>query len=194
MINKTNNPIIVMFLACSLIITGSATLYNAIAMAFAIILVLVINAAIFGLLKKVINEDIRLITKAIIIATVSIIVTMLINAFVPNGYKGIELPLATLAVDLLVWIDSKNNNSISGSLKNALSAAGFIVIMGAIRELLGSGKLLGYAIPFFKDHTIAIFNNVSGGLLVFACGLAILNKKYPVTKSDIAGLFDEEDK
>ena len=62
-----------------------------------------------------------------------------------------------------------------------------LLLMATVREVLGAGSFAGVAIPFLKDHTIDIFSQAPGGLMVYGLLIfavtAITQGKAPKKKS-----------
>lgn len=177
-----NNPVLVLFLATTVVIGSTASLKGALTMAVAVILVLVLSSVVIALLNKVLTDDIRFISTVIIVATVASLVQMLMNAFLPAGYKMVSLYVAILAVDLSIYANLKNNSglTVSTALKNSIKTglyyAVVILVLAAFREVFGSGTFFGKAVPVLSENNIAVLTTAPGGYVLLAFIMAFCNK------------------
>ncbi len=148
-----DNPIFVQLLGmCSaLAITTSAI--NGIGMGVAVTVVLVGSNIVISLLRKVIPDEVRIPAFIIIIATFVTIIDMFMHAYTFELYQslGVFIPLIVVNCAILGRAESfASKNGLADSIVDGLGMGiGFtfaIVILGAIREFLGSGSILGFQI------------------------------------------------
>ena len=147
------NPIFVQLLGmCSaLAITTSA--FNGIGMGIAVTVVLIGSNMVISLLRKVIPDEVRIPAFIIIIATFVTIIDMFMHAYTFELYQslGVFIPLIVVNCIILGRAESfASKNGVVDSIIDGLGmGVGFtfaIVILGAIREFLGSGSILGFQI------------------------------------------------
>lgn len=148
-----DNPIFVQLLGmCSaLAITTSAI--NGIGMGVAVTVVLVGSNIVISLLRKVIPDEVRIPAFIIIIATFVTIIDMFMHAYTFELYQslGVFIPLIVVNCIILGRAESfASKNGVVDSIIDGLGmGVGFtfaIVVLGAIREFLGSGSILGFQI------------------------------------------------
>jgi electron transport complex protein RnfE len=148
-----DNPIFVQLLGmCSaLAITTSAI--NGIGMGAAVTVVLVGSNIVISLMRKVIPDEVRIPAFIIIIATFVTIIDMFMHAYTFELYQslGVFIPLIVVNCIILGRAESfASKNGVVDSIVDGLGmGVGFtmaIVILGSIRELLGSGSILGLQI------------------------------------------------
>ena len=142
---------------------------NGIGMGLAVTFVLMCSNAIISLLRKVIPNQVRIPAFVLIIATFVTIVRLLLDKLLPDIYEslGIYLPLIVVNCIILARAESfASKNSVLPSIADGLfMGLGFTIaltIMGAFREILGSGQLFGvrlfnFSIDFFASSAGAFF-------------------------------------
>jgi Na+-transporting NADH:ubiquinone oxidoreductase subunit D len=106
-----------------------------------------------SLLRHIMPRSIRLILEMTLIASAVIVVDELLKAFAPGVSTILSIFVGLIITNCLVLARVETyalNNGVWASLidgiGNGLGYGWILVSMGAIRELLGSGSLLGYPI------------------------------------------------
>ncbi|MCV6638812.1 electron transport complex subunit E [Candidatus Albibeggiatoa sp. nov. NOAA] len=181
-----NNPVLAQSLAlCPLLaVTTSAT--NGLGMGLATLLVIVATSVIISLLREIITPEVRIPVFILLIAATVTIVDMMMNAFVHDLYKvlGLFIPLIVTNCMILGRAESFASRFPVklAALDGLMMGLGFLwvlVLLGAIREIIGSGTLFANAslllgqsfafmeltlIPDYKGYLIMILP--PGGFLV----------------------------
>ena len=174
------NPVLCLVLGTcpTLAVTTSAS--NAIGMGLAATMVLVCSNAVISALRKFIPDKVRIPAYITVIAGFVTIVQMLVKAFAPaiNDSLGIFLPLIVVNCIILGRAEMfAGKNPVVPSILDGLGmGVGFtaaLLLMGMIRELLGSGTLFGAQILPFQ---ILIFILPPGGFFVFGMLIMLANK------------------
>ena len=107
---------------------------------------------------------------------------MLMNAFIPEVYEMIGLYVAVVAVNLVVFseaeaaADSSVGTAVLQAVITGLSFTAILLVMGAIRELLGSASIAGKEVAFLADYRIPLLATAPGGYLVASIVAALLSK------------------
>ena len=174
----TNNMVFAQMLAlCPLLaVTGTAT--NGLGMGMATIVVLVLSGAVVSLFRNIITPEIRIPEFVLIIASVVTLVDMTMNAWMHELYKvlGLFIPLIVTNCAILGRAEAfASKNTVGASVFDGLMMGlGFtlvLVILGATREILGSGTLfanasllLGQNFSFLETTLIEDYR----GFLLFA--------------------------
>jgi len=147
-----NNVVLSQMLAlCPLLaVTGTAT--NGLGMGIATIVVMVIATCIVASSREIITQEVRIPVFVLLIAGVVTLVDMYINAYLHELYKvlGLFIPLIVTNCAILGRVESfSSRNSIIPSMVDGLMMGiGFtivLVVLGASREILGSGTLFANA-------------------------------------------------
>ncbi|MCF7981077.1 MAG: electron transport complex subunit E [Pseudomonadales bacterium] len=155
----TNNIVFSQMLAlCPLLaVTGTAT--NGLGMGFATIAVLVASGLTVSLFRNVITPEVRIPTFVLIIATIVTLVDMIMNAWMHELYKvlGLFIPLIVTNCAILGRAEAfASKNSVGASAFDGLMMGlGFtlaLVLLGAVREIIGSGTLFANAALLLGEH------------------------------------------
>lgn len=144
------NPVLVQLLGLCPTLAVTNTVENSIAMGLATFFVLVGSSFLVSSLKKLIPNEVRISAFILIIATFVTIVDMLLQAIVPDIHKALGAFIALIVVNCMILGRQEafaSKRPIGRSVLDAVgTGAGFMVallMMGAFRELLGNGSLLG---------------------------------------------------
>lgn len=169
------NPLLILFLGACTAMGATTTLLGAVAMGVAALVVMVLSALVITALKKVIPECARIPAVVIIVTGFVSIVQMLMNAFLPEIYQMLGIYVAVAAVDLLIF-GTADESYVVRAVKNGLRFLVILVIMGLVREVLGSGSVAGFDIAFLADYTIPVMTKAPGGFVVYSILAAVISK------------------
>ncbi|MBN2572201.1 MAG: electron transport complex subunit E [Ignavibacteriales bacterium] len=160
-----NNPIFkqVLGMCPTLAVTTSAL--NGIAMALATTFVLFFSSTIISFIRKLIPSQVRIASYIVIVATFVTIVDLVMKAQFPELSKALGPYIPLIVVNCIILgraeaFASKNN--VGRSMLDALGmGSGFLialVMLGSIRELLGTGTILGFQVMpnFYEPWLIMI--------------------------------------
>jgi electron transport complex protein RnfE len=143
-----NNPAIVQLLGLCPLLAVTASVVNAIGLAAATALVLVCSNTSVSLIRNIVSDAIRLPAFVMIIASAVTCIELLMQAFTYELYEilGIFLPLITTNCVILGRADgfASRNSLAPAAYDGLIMGAGFglvLVLLGALRELLGTGAL-----------------------------------------------------
>jgi electron transport complex protein RnfE len=148
-----DNPIFVQLLGmCSaLAITTSAI--NGIGMGAAVTVVLIGSNIVISLMRKIIPDEVRIPAFIIIIATFVTIIDMFMHAYTFELYQALGVFIPLIVVNCIILGRAESFASKNGVLDSIFDGLGMgvgftlaIVILGSIRELLGSGTIFGMQI------------------------------------------------
>ena len=169
------NPLLILFLGACTAMGATTTLLGAVAMGVAALIVMVLSALVITALKKVIPECARIPAVVIIVTGFVSIVQILMNAFLPEIYQMLGIYVAVAAVDLLIF-GTADESCVVRAVKNGLRFLVILVIMGLVREVLGSGSVAGFDIAFLADYTIPVMTKAPGGFVVYSILAAVISK------------------
>jgi electron transport complex protein RnfE len=143
-----NNPAIVQLLGLCPLLAVTGSVVNAIGLASATTLVLVCSNSCVSLIRNVVSDAIRLPAFVMIIAAAVSCIELLMQAFAYQLYEilGIFLPLITTNCVILGRADgfASRNSFAPAAYDGLVMGLGFglvLVLLGSIRELLGTGAL-----------------------------------------------------
>ena len=143
-----NNPALVQLLGLCPLLAVTASVVNAMGLAAATMFVLVISNLCVSLIRNVVSDTIRLPAFVMIIAAAVTAIELLMQAYAYELFQilGIFLPLITTNCVILGRADAfASKHPILPSVYDGfIMALGFgivLVLLGAVRELLGTGGL-----------------------------------------------------
>ena len=155
---------------------------DSLGMGAAVIFVLVCSNVIISLLRNIIPDKVRIPCFIVIIATFVTIVSMLMEAFLPDLYASLGMFISLIVVNCIILGRAESfasHNPVGESALDGLfMGLGFtlsITVMGIIREILGKGMLFGATLWDFK---IEFFAKPAGAFLTYALLIAIFNVCY----------------
>ncbi len=177
------NPVFFQLLGMcpTLAVTNSAI--NGFSMGLAVIFVLVCSGIVISSIRKLIPSEVRIPTFVIIIASFVTVIDLLFKAQLPEISKalGPYIPLIVVNCIILGRQEAFNyKNSLLPSIFDNLGMGiGFtlaLIILGSIREILGSGSVFGYQIlgSYFRPWIIMILP--PGAFLTLGVLIGVINK------------------
>ncbi len=176
------NPIFVLLLGMCPTLATTSSAINGMSMGLATMFVLVCSNAAISLLKNVIPDMVRIPAYIVVIATFVTIIEMLMNAYVSAlaDSLGIFIPLIVVNCIVLGRAESfASKNSVVSSIFDGLGIGlGFtfaLSLLGAIRELLGTGKIFSLNI-YPEQFGSLIFVLAPGAFIVLGFLIALFNK------------------
>jgi electron transport complex protein RnfE len=147
-----------MLALCPLLaVTTSAT--NGLGLGLASTVVLLMTNALISMLRNVISPQVRIPVFIVLIATVVTLVDMAINAWLHPLYKVLGLFVALIVTNCAVFGRAESfasRHPVLPAMADALSMGlGFtwvLILIGAIREIIGSGTLFANASLLLGAH------------------------------------------
>ncbi len=183
------NPVLILMLGLCSVLAVSTSVVNAAGMTLAFSFVLIGSEVTISIMRNVIPKTLRVRIFIVVRGSFTTIMSLLLQAFLPDLNKalGIFIPLVVVNCIIIGRVEAfASKKSLSESIFDALGMGfgyGIIIIsIGAIRELLGSGTILGYPV-FGSNYKAALFFILPpGAFLVIGIEIAILNKVLSVSK------------
>jgi electron transport complex protein RnfE len=177
----SENPILVLVLGtCPTLATTSSSL-NGMGMGIATTFVLAGSNVVISLLTNVIPDKVRIPAFVVIIASFVTMVDLIMQAYVPDLYVtlGIFIPLIVVNCIVLGRAEAfASKNSVFSSLLDGLGMGlGFTIalgVLGAFREIAGSGSLFGH--KFIPGDGILVFILAPGAFIALGFLIAIVNQ------------------
>ncbi len=159
------NPVFRLALGLCPALAVSTSVENALGMGAAATFVLLGSNIVISLLGKVIPAKVRIPCFVVVIASFVTIVELVMGAYLPELSKSLGIFIPLIVVNCIILgraeaFASKNGLwlSIMDGLGMGLGFTFAIVLIGAIREILGDGKFFGYMVfgPGFQPVLIMI--------------------------------------
>lgn len=172
-----NNVALSQMLALCPLLAVTTTATNGLGMGLATLVVMVTANFVASSLRHIVTPQVRIPVFIVLIASIVTIVDMWLNAWMHELYKvlGLFIPLIVTNCAILGRVESfASKNTPVPALFDGLSMGlGFIwvlVIVGAVREIIGSGTLFAHASlllgPGFEWLEVSIIPDYQGVLLL----------------------------
>lgn len=177
-----DNPVFVMLLGMCPTLGVTSSAINGLGMGLATTFVLVMSNIVVALVKDFIPEKVRIPSFIVIIASFVTIVEMVMQAYLPALFEALGLFIPLIVVNCLVLgraeaFASKNTlgSSVVDGLGMGLGFSMALTMLGAVRELFGSGKIFG--LPLFSEsYGMLIFVLAPGAFIALGYLTAFINK------------------
>lgn len=206
-----NNAALVQMLGLCPLLAVSNTVINALGMGIATVTVVVITNFLVSLIRPITRQEIRIPLFVLLIASVVTVIEMMMNAYFHQLYLilGIFIPLIVTNCLIMGRAEAyASKNPLWLSVKDGFFVGlGFALVMimiGAMRELLGQGTLFSQAHLLFGDWgqhmTLTLIPEYSGFLVAvlppgafFALAIlvALKNKRDQKQKDKMAQMHSE---
>lgn len=171
-----NNVALVQLLGLCPLLAVTGTVINGLGLGIATLLTLVLSNGIVSLIRHWVRPEVRVPVFVLIIASVVTAIELSMNAWLFELYSvlGIFIPLIVTNCGILARAEAfaSKNSLLPSMLDGLMMGIGFtlvLVTLGAIREILGYGTLLGNAHLLFgemaRDWTLIFFDDYAGFLL-----------------------------
>ena len=173
------NPLLVIMIGLCSSLAVTTSLGNGFGMGCAMTFVLVMSELIISLFRKLIPDSIRIPIFIIVIASFTTIVDLLMQAYLPalSESMGVFIPLIVVNCIIMGRVESfASKRTVGESLLDAFGMGlGYLWVLcgiSIVRELLGSGTILGFSI-LPEQYTMAFFSRAPGGFFVFGMFIAV---------------------
>ena len=177
-----NNPIFVLLLGMCPTLGTTSSAINGMSMGLATMGVLVCSNAVISMLRKVIPDQVRIPAFIVVIASFVTVLQKVMQAYLPELYAtlGIFIPLIVVNCILLGRAEAfASKNGVVDSFCDGLGVGlGFTVsltILGAVRELLGTGKIFDMTV-YSEEFGSLIFVLAPGAFIALGLLIALVNK------------------
>jgi electron transport complex protein RnfE len=176
----SENPIFRLALSMCPAVGISTTVMNGILLGVAVLFVQVFSSCTISAIKNYIHPRIRIPTYTLTIATWVTVIDLVLAAYVPAAYKEmgifVKLIVAFAIITMRLEMFAAKNPLIPSFWDAVGMGLGFLfgmVTLGAIREILGSGTLLGF--DLLGDKPLLFFILPAAGFFVVGFMMAIYN-------------------
>ena len=174
------NPVLRLVLGTCPTLAISVSAKAGVGMGLAATFVLICSNMVISALRKVIPDKVRIPAFITVIASFVTVVQMVVQAFLPslNASLGIYLPLIVVNCIILGRAEMfASKNPVFDSMLDGLGMGiGFtlaLLVMGTIREILGTGTFFGIRL-FPESYALGIMTSAPGGFFTFGCLIALL--------------------
>ena len=176
------NPTFVLLLGMCPTLGTTTSAINSMSMGLATMFVLICSNVVISLLKKLIPDKVHIPAYIVVIATFVTILQMCMEAYLPALFESLGLFIPLIVVNCIVLGRAEafaaKNNPWASFLDGAGIGLGFtlaLTLLGAVRELIGTGKLFG-ATLYPENYGMLVFVLAPGAFIALGYLIAIINK------------------
>ena len=176
------NPVFVLLLGMCPTLGVTSSAINGLGMGLATTFVLLMSNIVVSLVKNAIPDKVRIPSFIVIIAAFVTIVQLTMQAYVPALYKSLGLFIPLIVVNCIVLGRAEAFASKNTLLSSAIDGLGIgigfsfaLVLLGGIREILGSGKLFNITL-YSENYVTLLFVLAPGAFIVLGYLIAIINR------------------
>jgi len=180
------NPIFILSLSLCPALAVTTSVKTSLTMGLSVLFVITANNVVVSLTRKLVNSKVRVPVYITSIATIVTVVQLALQAYFPSLYKELGIYLALIVVFAIILARAEvfaSKNKVIPSFFDGLGmGCGFTIAMvsiGIIRELLGNGTILGYAVfgSWYNPALIMILPPGAFMLIGYMIGAIKLNNE-----------------
>ena len=176
-----DNPTFVLVLGMCPTLGTTTSAMNGMGMGVATMAVLIMSNLVISCIKNLIPDKVRIPAFIVVIASFVTVIQLLMQAYLPSLYQslGIFIPLIVVNCIILGRAEAfaSKNNALDSALDGLGIGLGFtcsLTLIGAVRELLGSGAIFGQSL--IAGDGMLVFVLAPGGFLVLGYLMVLFNK------------------
>ena len=177
------NPTLVQLLGMCPTLATTTSLSNAFGMGMAATAVLICSNVFISLLRRFIPKQVRIAAYIVIVSGFVTAVELLMRTYLVSLYRSLGLFIPLIVVNCIILARAEAFASKNPPLPSAMDGLsmglGFtfaLCILGMVRELLGSGSLLGHRILPEAYPDMVIFILPAGAFLTLGFTIAAVQK------------------
>lgn len=152
------NPVILQILGICSALAVTTSMATALTMSAALTVVLTLAAGLVSIIRRHIPETIRLIVQIVIVASLVIVIDQILQALFAELSRALSVYVGLITTNCLVLgrteAFARHNPPLPAMIDafgNGLGYSLVLIVIGSLRELLGRGELLGFAVLPLAD-------------------------------------------
>ncbi|MBO7202371.1 MAG: electron transport complex subunit E [Paludibacteraceae bacterium] len=176
------NPTFVLLLGMCPTLGTTSSAINGLGMGLATTFVLICSNMVISLIKNLIPDKVRIPSFIVVIAAFVTILQMCMEAYLPALYDSLGLFIPLIVVNCIVLGRAESFAAKNGVIPSFFDGLGMglgfsfaLTLLGAVRELLGTGKIFDIAL-YSEDFGMLIFVLAPGAFIVLGFLIAIVGK------------------
>ena len=175
------NPTFVLILGMCPTLATTTSAINGMGMGAATMAVLIMSNIVISLIKNLIPDKVRIPAFIVVIASFVTVIQLLMQAYLPSLYQSLGIFIPLIVVNCIILGRAEAFASKNGAFDSALDGLGIglgftlsLTLIGAVRELLGSGAIFGQSL--ISGDGMLVFVLAPGGFLVLGYLMVLFNK------------------
>lgn len=176
------NPIFVLLLGMCPTLGTTSSAINGMGMGLATMFVLICSNLVISLLKNLIPDMVRIPAFIVIIASFVTLLQMVMQAYLPELYASLGLFIPLIVVNCIVLGRAESfaakNKPIPSMFDGIGIGLGFtfaLTLLGAVRELLGTGKVFDISL-YSEEYGMILFVLPPGAFIALGYLIALINR------------------
>ncbi len=176
-----DNPTFVLLLGMCPTLGTTSSAMNGLGMGVATMFILIFSNIVISLLKSLIPDKVRIPAYIIVIAALVTVLQLLMEAYVPALYATLGVFIPLIVVNCIILGRAEAFASKNGVLNSALDGIGIglgftgaLTLLGAVREVLGTGAVFGH--KFITGDGILIFILAPGAFMALGYLIVLFRK------------------
>ncbi|MGN0304420.1 MAG: NADH:ubiquinone reductase (Na(+)-transporting) subunit D [Prevotella sp.] len=160
------NPVLVQVLGICSALAVTSQLKPALVMGLAVTVITAFSNLIISLIRQTIPNRIRIVVQLVVVAALVTIVSQVLKAFVYDVSVELSVYVGLIITNCILMgrleafaMQNKPWPSFVDGISNGLGYGIILVVVGAFRELLGRGSLLGFQIIPESAYDFGYLNN-----------------------------------
>ena len=177
-----DNPTFVLLLGMCPTLGTTSSAINGMSMGLATMCVLIVSHFIIACIKKLIPDMVRIPSYIVVIASLVTVLQMCIKAYAPEVDKSLGLFIPLIVVNCVILGRAESfaakNNPIASIFDGIGIGLGFtlgLTLLGAARELLGTGSIFGITL-WGESYGMLLFVLAPGAFLALGYLIVLFNK------------------
>lgn len=165
-----SNPITVQVLGICSALAITVQVKQAIVMSLSVLAVMIGGNLIISLIRNVIPSRIRIIVQLVVVASLVILVDQVLKAYVYDVSKALSVFVGLIITNCIIMgrfeafaMGNKPWPSILDAIGNAAGYGWILIAVAVVRELFGSGSLMGYQLI---PQTVFDFGYMNNNLMI----------------------------
>ena len=178
----TENPTFRLVLGMCPTLAVTTSVLNGLGMGLATAFVLVCSNLVISLLRNFIPSKVRIPAFIVVSASFVTIVQLVLNAFLPDLASSLGLFIPLIVVNCIIFARAEAFASKNGPLASMTDGLGMglgftvsLTLISAVRELIGSGTLLGFPVLGANYPGVLLFVLAPGGYITLGLVMVAFN-------------------
>jgi electron transport complex protein RnfE len=176
------NPTFRLVLGTCPTIAVTTNAINGVGMGVAATFVLIGSNVVISMLRNFIPNKVRIPAFVVVICTFVTMIQLLMHAFVPALYDSLGIFLPLIGVNCMILARAEafacKNNVARSAMDGLGMGLGFtmsMLLIGAIREVIGGGTIFNYPVFGAGFQPMLLLILAPGGFIVYGLSLGIIN-------------------
>ena len=175
------NPTFVLLLGMCPTLGTTSSAINGMSMGLATTFVLICSNVVIALLRNLIPDKVHIPAYIVVIASFVTAVQMIMQAYLPDLYKTLGLFIPLIVVNCIILGRAEAFAAKNGAVPSILDCLGMglgftlaLTLLGALRELLGTGTFFGFSVLPTSTNML-VFVLAPGAFITLGFLIAIFN-------------------